>query len=88
VGTELMATSISSKTTPANEAAISTIVSGLPTWQWFDATKRGYARADITPAGIDVDFVAVDTTTDVLGPATVDTAWRITDAVPGAAPRP
>jgi alkaline phosphatase D len=88
VGTELMTTSISSNTSASNEAAISTIVSGLPTWQWFDATKRGYARADITPAGIDVDFVAVDTTTDVLGPATVDTAWRITDAVPGAAPRP
>lgn len=88
VGTELVTTSISSNTSAANEAALSSYVSGLPTWQWFDATKRGYARAKVTPDTFDVDFVVVDASTDVLSPASIGTAWRITDTVPGAAPRP
>ncbi len=59
-------------------------MTGLPQWQWFDATKRGYARATITPDTFDVDFMAVSTLTDVLTPATVNTSWRITDGTPGA----
>jgi len=87
VGTELMTTSISSNTSATNEALISQYVTSLPQWQWFDATKRGYARATITPSTFDVDFMAVSTLTDVLTPATVNTAWRITDGTPGAVPR-
>jgi alkaline phosphatase D len=87
VGTELVTTSISSNTSASQEAAISSYVTGLSQWQWFDATKRGYARATITPDHFDVDFLSVDTTTDTLGPAAVNTAWRITDGVPGAAVR-
>jgi alkaline phosphatase D len=87
VGTELVTTSISSNTSAASEAALTSLVNSLPTWQWFDATKRGYARATITPNTFDVDFVTVDTSTDVLGSPTVNTAWRIADTVPGAVPR-
>jgi alkaline phosphatase D len=87
IGTELMTTSITSNTSASNEAAISSFVTSLPQWQWFDATKRGYARAVITPDHFDVDFLSVDTTTNTLGPATLNTAWRITDTVPGAVAR-
>jgi alkaline phosphatase D len=87
VGTELMATSITSNSSASYQESISTFVTGLPQWQWFDMTARGYGRAVITPEGMDVDFVAVDTTTDVLSPATVTTAWRIADGIPGAVPR-
>jgi alkaline phosphatase D len=86
VGTELMTTSISSNTSATNESLISQYVTGLPQWQWFDATKRGYARATITPDTFDVDFMTVSTLTDVLTPATVNTSWRITDGTPGAVP--
>jgi alkaline phosphatase D len=86
VGTELMATSISSNTSATNEALISQYVTGLPQWQWFDATKRGYARATITPDTFGVDFMTVSTLTDVLTPATVNTSWLIQDGQPGAVP--
>ncbi|MBX3284621.1 MAG: alkaline phosphatase D family protein [Actinobacteria bacterium] len=84
VGTELMTTSISSNTSAANESIISQYVTSLPQWRWFDATKRGYARATITPDTFDVDFMAVDALTDVLGTASVNTSWRISDGAPGA----
>jgi alkaline phosphatase D len=87
VGTELLTTSISSTPTDANAAALNALVAAIPTWQWFDATKRGYARAVVTPDAFDVDFVVVDASTNVLGPASVATSWRINDTVPGAVPR-
>ena len=87
VGTEFMTTSISSNTTPAKESALNTLFAALPQWQWFDATKRGYARADVTPTTFDVDFISTSTTTDVLGAATVESSWRVVDGTPGADPR-
>ena len=83
---DMGALTISSNTSASNESLISNYVTGLPQWQWFDATKRGYARATITPSTCNVDFMTVSTLTDVLTPATVNTSWRITDGTPGAVP--
>jgi alkaline phosphatase D len=87
VGTELVTTSITSNTSAASQTSLTSFVTSLPQWQWFDMTKRGYAKATFTPDHLDVDFVTVDTTTNTLGPATINTAWRISDGVPGAVPR-
>ncbi|MBX3313116.1 MAG: alkaline phosphatase D family protein [Actinobacteria bacterium] len=88
VATELITTSISSTPTGTEAAVLNQVVNSLEQFPWFDNTKRGYARATITPDHLDVDFVATDVTTDVLGPLTVETSWRIVDGTPGAVPRP
>ena len=87
VATELITTSISSTPTGTEATILNQVVNSLDQFPWFDNAKRGYARATFTPDHVDVDFVSTATATDVLGPLTVETAWRIVDGTPGAAPR-
>ena len=87
VGTEVVTTSISSGSTSELVLALPVILAQNPHIHWADPHHRGYARLDITPTHIDVDFVSTDTASDALGPATIETSWRILDGTPGALPR-
>ncbi len=75
VGTELMTTSISSLT--SNAEAVSNYISSLPQWPYFDSTKRGYLRCDVTPGRWDADFVVVNAVSPTRQPSTVDSRWVV-----------
>ena len=87
VGTEVVTTSISSNTTSQLTLVLPVILDQNPHIHWADPHHRGYARLDITSEHIDVDFVSTQTDTDELGPADIETSWRILDGIPGAQPR-
>lgn len=85
VGTELITTSISSRSSSAD--VITAFVRTLAQFPYFDATKRGYLRCDVTPERWDADFVTLDALSPTPGPAAVDAAWSILDGQPGGVAR-
>jgi alkaline phosphatase D len=86
VGTELMASSISSSFFDG-DATVNTLVTGAlatnPQIRWFDS-KRGYTVCEVTPDKWLANFRAVADQFDEASPVTRASAWEITAGTPGA----
>lgn len=87
VGTEIIATSISSRSDTLPAEVLNSAIGGLPQFGYFEARYRGYSRCDVTPDGWDIDYVTVDALTPTPGPARVDSSWRLADGARGAVVR-
>lgn len=86
VGTELMASSISSSFFDGN-AVVAPLVTGAlatnPQIKWFD-TNRGYTVCEVTPDRWLATFRAVTDQFDEASPVTVASSWEIGAGKPGA----
>jgi alkaline phosphatase D len=86
VGTELMASSISSSFFDAN-LTVAPLVTGAiaanPQIKWFDA-KRGYTVCEVTPDRWLATFRSVTDQFDEASPVAEASAWEITAGKPGA----
>jgi alkaline phosphatase D len=86
VGTELMASSISSSFFDAN-LTVAPLVTGAiaanPQIKWFDA-KRGYTVCEVTPDRWLATFRSVTDQFDEASPVAEASAWEIIAGKPGA----
>src|SRR5690606_38974007 len=60
IGTEFVATSISSRPADDMVALLNALLPTLPQFPWANGSERGYSRAVVTPETFDVDFVVAD----------------------------
>jgi alkaline phosphatase D len=85
VGTELMATSISSNfyEDPAVEELVRGALSTNPQIRWFDA-RRGYTRCEVTPDRLVATYRVVEDQFDEDSPVSTATTWEVLAGAPGA----
>ena len=86
VGTELMASAISSQffdVTPDVADLVEGAVVSNPQIKWFD-TQRGYTRCEVTPDRWEATFRAVLDPFDEASPVETISTWEITAGSPGA----
>ena len=84
LATEFVGTSISSGCGWAGQVAAA--VPANPHVKFFDGSRRGYVRCDLTPHAWRSDYRVVASATDVNTPATTLTSWVVEDGRPGALP--
>jgi alkaline phosphatase D len=86
VGTELMASSISSSFFDA-DATVNTLVTGAlaanPQIKWFDS-RRGYTVCEVTPDRWLATYLAVADQFDEASPVAPATTWEVAAGTPGA----
>lgn len=75
IGTEIVATSISSTFPPDLGPALEAVVNGLPWSHYVNTRNRGYALVELTPEGMQTDFRVVSTVTETT--ATVSTDFSL-----------
>ena len=86
VGTELMATSISSSFFDDDETVESLVNAALsanPQIKWFDS-RRGYTVCEVTPDRLLATYRAVTDQFDEASPVEAVSAWEVTAGTPGA----
>jgi len=85
VGTELMATSISSTFFDADEVVEALVGAALatnPQIKWFD-TRRGYTRCDVTPERWVADYRVVEDQFDEGSALSTASSWEVIAGAPG-----
>ncbi len=85
VGSEFMASSISSSFFDDDEAVEALVTGALaanPQLKWFDA-QRGYTVCEVTPERWEATFRAVADQFDVASPVSTISSWEIAAGIPG-----
>ncbi|MGI8763007.1 MAG: alkaline phosphatase D family protein, partial [Ilumatobacteraceae bacterium] len=83
-GTEFVGTSISSDFADGLEQVVADLVEPLPQVQWFDASRRGYGRCDVTAEEWRTDYRVVSTVADRKASITTAASWVVSDGTPVA----